>query len=142
MSEQSQALPKASLWVTVAFAVFSLVTFLLDGPLDRTFSVLSGVLFVAGTLMLGLGLWNGIQRSRVDAVTLTGLLSVDKSHVPKPVRNQLWAGILGQTAAAVLFAALRPFTEQAFGILVPMIGLGFATLWGSRFAKFFPRDDP
>jgi len=137
----TDALSKLSVNATVLFAVLSLATYLAAGRLDLAFAVVCSLLFVAGTLLLGLGLWNGIQRSRREEVTLTGLLSVDKSHVPVSTRNKLWLAIGAQTAIAMLFAALRPFTEQAFGLLVPMVGLGFAGLWGSRFAKFHPRED-
>lgn len=142
MSERNHGLPRFSLAVTAGFVLISIVTYLLDGALDRPFAVLSGITFAIGTVLLGLGLWNGIQRSRADTVTLTGLLSVDSTHVPKPIRNRFWAAIVGQTVVALVFAALRPFTEQAFGVLVPMVGLGLAALWGSRFAEFHPRDDP
>ena len=137
----TDAIARASLISTVAFGVLSTVTFLLADRLDRTFSVICALLFVAGTLLLGLGMWNGIQRSRIEEVTLTGLLSVDKSHVPTSVRNALWLSIVLQIAISLIFASLRPFTEQAFGLLVPMVGLGFAGLWGSRFAEFHERTD-
>lgn len=142
MSDQAAALPKISLWSTALFAVVSVLTFLTADSLDQLFAVFCGLLFFVGTILLGLGLWNGIQRSRQDSVTLAGLLSVSSAHVPSKVRNVLWAAVVVQTALAVLFAALRPFTQQAFGVLVPVLGLGMAALWGSRFAEFFPRDDP
>lgn len=130
-----------SLQISVAFSVFSVITFFVAPSIDRVYSVVSAVLFVAGIITLGLGFWNGIQRSRVDDVRLAGLLSVDKSFVPAKVRNKLWAAVLVQVVVTFTFAALRPITEQAFGVLVPTLGIGFATLWGSRFAKFHPRDD-
>lgn len=141
MTEYDDGLVRLSVWITAGFGLISVVTYLTAESLDRPFAVISGIAFAVGTILLGLGLWNGIQRSRDDEVTLTGLLSVDSTHVPAPVRNRLWGAIVAQTAIAVLFSALRPFTEQAFGVLVPMIGLGFAALWGSRFAEFHPRED-
>lgn len=131
-----------SLASTGAFGALSLVAYLLADRLDLIFAVTCGIVFTVGTLLLGLGIWNGIQRSRTDSVTLTGLLAVDKSHVPSAARNRLWLAVLLQTVIAIAFGSLRPFTEQAFGLLVPMLGLGFAGLWGSRFAVFHPREDP
>jgi len=141
LDSQTAALPTLSLVTTALFALISLITYLVDGGLDRAYAIASSIAFVLGTVLLGLGLWNGIQRSRREAVTLTGLLSVDTSHVPVGIRNRLWLSIVAQTAIAILFASLRPFTEQAFGLLVAMLGLGFAGLWGSRFAEFHPRED-
>jgi hypothetical protein len=49
-------------------------------------------------------------------------------------------GSLGaQTAIALGTAAARPFTSVAFGILVPMFGLGLAGLWGARHGRFEAR---
>jgi hypothetical protein len=39
-------------------------------------------------------------------------------------------------------ASVRPFTELAFGILAPMLGMGMLTLWGARYGVFAPRDEP
>ncbi len=134
-------LANLSLRISIVFSVLSVITFLVAPSIDRVYSVISAILFVAGILTLGLGFWNGIQRSRVDDVRLAGLLSVDKSFVPAGIRNRLWSAVLLQVVVTFTFAALRPITEQAFGVLVPTLGIGFATLWGSRFAKFHPRDD-
>ncbi len=137
----NMALANISLQITAAFTILSVITFLLQPRLDLVYAVVSAVLFVAGIFTLGLGFWNGIQRSRIDDVRLAGLLAVDKSHVPASVRNRLWLAVIVQTIVTFTFAALRPETQQAFGVLVPTLGLGFAALWGSRFAKFHPRDD-
>ena len=145
MSEQSPApnlsLPNLSVQITVAFSVFTVVTFLLAPRLDLIFAVVSAILFFVGAIVLGLGFWNGIQRSRVDDVRLAGLLCVDKSHVPAAARNRLWLAVIVQVVVTFGIASLRPFTQQAFGTLVPTLGIGFAALWGSRFAQFHKRDD-
>lgn len=141
-SRANLSLANLSLQITVAFALFATITFLVRQPgLDLVFAAVSAILFFVGAGVLGLGFWNGIQRSKVDEVRIAGLLSVDKSHVSTSARNRLWLAILIQIAVTFAFAALRPFTQQAFGVLVPTLGLGFAALWGSRFAKFFPRKD-
>lgn len=157
-SEKSPRVPKASvmgdpdsaaakrmltlsLQLTVVFGVLSLLTYLLAEGLDTIFAVACSVLFAIGTLLLALGFWNGIQRSRIDEVTLTGLVAVDSSHVPSRARNMLWGAIVLQLVIGILFGSLRPFTQQAFGLLVPTLGLGFAALWGSRFAAFHERDE-
>ncbi len=140
-SAAAQRLVTLSVQLTCVFAVLSLVTSLLAERLDPIFAIACSALFAIGTLLLALGFWNGIQRSRIDEVTLTGLVAVDSSHVPARARNMLWAAIVLQTVIGVLFGSLRPFTQQAFGLLVPTLGLGFAALWGSRFAAFHRRDD-
>lgn len=145
MSDQSPApnlsLPNLSLQITVAFSVLTVATFLLAPRLDLVFAVVSAILFFLGAIILGLGFWNGIQRSRVDDVRLAGLLCVDSSHVPAAVRNRLWLAVIVQVVVTFGIASLRPFTQQAFGTLVPTLGIGFAALWGSRFAQFHKRED-
>ena len=135
------ALLRVDIAVTVALCALSALTFLLAERLDLIYAALSAVLFFLGAGLMALGLWNGIQRSRVDEVTLVGLAAVSKTHVASRARNILWAMIVLQVAVTVLFASLRPFTQQAFGILAPTFGLGVAVLWGSRFGSFHPRND-
>ena len=126
--------------MTVAFTLLAATTHIASDRLDLVYAIVSTVLFSIGFALLALGFWNGIQRSRIDEVTLSGLVAIDKTHVPTSARNRLWAAIVLQIVVGVLFASLRPFTQQAFGLLVPTFGLGIATLWGSRFAAFHPRE--
>lgn len=133
------ALADLSVRLTAIISVFTVVTFLAEPTLDLVYAIFSAVLFFVGSFILGLGFWNGIQRSRVDDVRLAGLLSVDKSFVPAGIRNKLWLAVIVQIVVTWTFAGLRPITQQAFGALVPVLGVGFAALWGSRFARFHPR---
>ncbi len=134
-------LVRASVAVTIGHGAFSVLTWAFAERFDRLYLVVSAALFIGGTGLLALGLWNGIQRSRTEEVTLTGLAAIDTSYVPPRTRNLLWGMTLLQTAYGVLFASLRPFTDQAFGLLVPLFGLGVTMLWASRFGVFHPRSD-
>ncbi len=137
-----ERLVKFSIRSSMAFAAATVVTYVADGSLNVVYAIGCTITFVVGVALFALGMWNGIQRSRVDDVTLTGLVAIDASHVPKATRNALWLAVLIQVVVSILFASLRPFTQQAFGLLVPVLGLGIATLWGSRFASFHARVDP
>jgi hypothetical protein len=44
-----------------------------------------------------------------------------------------------QVVVAVTTASIRPFTTLAFGILVPMFGIGMNGLWAARHGRFGPR---
>lgn len=140
-SEVDLGLIRLSIRSTTAFTAFSALTYLTEDSLDLVYAIVCGVVFVIGVLLFALGMWNGIQRSRVDEVTLTGLVAIDGTHVPRSARNLLWLSVAVQIIVSIGFASLRPFSQQAFGLLVPVLGLGLATLWGSRFAAFHPRDD-
>lgn len=127
--------------LTIAHAAISAMTQLFAARLDTVYAIWCVVLAVAGIVLLMIGFWNGVQRSRVDEVTLTGMVAIDSSHVPAATRNRLWGFIVVQVVIGVLLASLRPYTEQTFGLLVPTFGLGVATVWGSRFAAFHPRNE-
>ena len=135
-------LPTLSMRSAGVFLVLSVVAWFAADSLDLVFAVVNSVVFAVGIGLFLLGFWNGVQRSRVDEVTLTGLLALGTSYVPAGARNLLWGAVAIETVVSILFASLRPFTQQAFGLLFPMLGVGFATLWGSRAASFHPRDDP
>ena len=134
------ALLRVDIIATAILSVLSALTYLLADHLDLVFAVVSAAMFFIGAALMALGLWNGIQRSRVEEVTLVGLAAISKSHVPARVRNTLWAAIAVQIVVTVLFASLRPFTQQAFGILAPTFALGVAILWSSRFGSFHRRE--
>ncbi|MGI9607713.1 MAG: hypothetical protein ACR2P0_16410 [Acidimicrobiales bacterium] len=128
--------------VTAGFTALAALTHLADGPFDVLFAAMCALLFAAGIGTFLLGFWNGVQRSRVDDVTLVGLLAVSTAFVQKTPRNRLWIANGLQILIALVAASVRPFTAQAFSVLVPMFGVGIAALWGSRHATFHPRDDP
>lgn len=127
--------------VTVVFLTATLLTHLAAESIDLVYAIASSLLFAIGAGLCFLGFWNGLQRSRTEQVTLPGLLAISSSHVPTNERNLVWGAIAAQTVIAVAGASLRPFTPQAFGLLVPLFGIGLATLFGSREADFFERDD-
>jgi hypothetical protein len=128
-----------NLWATVAFAVTSA----LAAAAPDTFSVVSVpvalALFAVGSVLFAWGFLVGLGRSRYEAVTLGGLFFLAEGAAPAPVRRVLRALLAVQVVVAVVAAAVRPFTELAFGVLVPTLGLGAITLWAARYATFPPR---
>jgi hypothetical protein len=95
-------------------------------------------LFVAGTVAMLWALTRAAARSRTDDVTVPGVFFLQGS-APRSVRRHLLGATLVQTAVAFATAGARPFTSLAFGILVPVYGLGLAGLWGARHGEFGPR---
>jgi hypothetical protein len=97
---------------------------------------LSVVLFVAGT---GALLWAyalGVSRSRTEVVDIPGLFLLAGTVAPPATRRAFHVALGIQIVAVVAAAAVRPFTDVAFGILAPMFGLGLMALWGGRHAAF------
>lgn len=112
-------------------------------------AVLGGVRFVAVGVSLGLFavgcfafLWAyaiAIQRSRDDEIGIGGLYFLAGPTAPRVVRRSMNAALTLQTVVALVTASVHPFTTLAFGILVPMFGLGLNGLWAARYGRFGPR---
>ncbi len=118
-------------------------TSLAAAALPETFGIvhaaLSLVLFVVGT---GALLWAyalGVSRSRAELIGIPGLFFLAGATAPAPTRRQLRVALAVEVVAVVAAAAIRPFSEVAFGILAPMFGLGLMSMWGGRHGSFPPR---
>ncbi len=100
---------------------------------------LSVLLFAVGT---GAMLWAyalGVSRSRTDLIGIPGLFFLAGGVAPAATQRQLRTAVAVEVVAAVAAAAIRPFSEVAFGILAPMFGLGLMSMWGGRYGEFSPR---
>jgi ribose/xylose/arabinose/galactoside ABC-type transport system permease subunit len=127
----------------LATAAFTIVQ-VLAAALPDTFSVVSVpvslALFVVGAVAFLWGFLVGVGRSQYEVVTLGGLFFLGEATAPADVRRALRVLLAVQVLVAVVAASVRPFSELAFGILVPMLGLGMITLWAARHGAFAPKD--
>jgi len=98
------------------------------------------VLFALGCVAFLLGFAGAVERSRTEEIGIGGLYFLAGS-APSAVRWHLMGATAVQTVVAFTTASLRPFTAVAFGILVPMYGLGVAGLWAARHGEFPARRD-
>ena len=128
---------RASWWGTFAFLGVTLFTMFNHAARSLAVAV-DLVLFAAGTVAFVVALARGIGRSRTEQITLPGLFFLSGT-APADVRRQLLASVAVETAVALLSAGLRPYTALAFGILVPVYGLGLAGLWGATRGTYAPR---
>jgi hypothetical protein len=119
-------------------AVATVATFFPDEA-ARPAAVVDGVLFAIGLVAFGLAYARAVSRSRTDAIGIGGLFFLSGS-APKVVRIRLSVALAVQVLMAIVSASIRPYTSVAFGILVPMFGLGLMGLWGARHGTFPPRD--
>ena len=125
---------------TALFAVTAVAEAIL---LDRWSQVLGVAvalaLFAAGCAMFLVGYAHAIQRSRTEEISVAGLYLLAGPAVPAPVKRRL-AGLLAiQVIVAITTAGFRTFTPLAFGVLVPVFGLGVNGLWTARHGRFAPR---
>ncbi len=102
-------------------------------------AVLACVLFAVGTGGLLWAYALGVSRSRTDAVTLVGLFFLGGGAAPPEVRRPFRIALGVEVLVVVAAAAVRPYSEVAFGILAPMFALGLMATWGGRHGSFPPR---
>jgi hypothetical protein len=124
---------------TGVFVAVATIATLLPDEAARPAAVVDGILFAVG---VGAFLWAygiAVGRSRTDAVGIGGLYFLSGS-APKVVRTRFLVALAVQVVVAVVSASIRPYTAVAFGILVPMFGLGLMGLWGARYGTFPPRE--
>ena len=107
--------------------------------------VVSLVLFVVGLPAFMAAYLIAIGRSRQDAIGMGGLYFL-AGTAPRRVQRHLLGAVVVQTLTAVVTASIGIASVQgdtsnplAFGVLVPLFGLGLAGLWGARYGTFAPR---
>ena len=127
----------------VVTAVFAAVVF--NGPARVVGVVVALGLFALGTFAFLMGYFVAVGRSRTQEIAVAELYLLTGKALPAaPKRALLW--LLGVQIVAALGTALaRPNTDGragstlAFGVLVPMLGLGLNGLASARHGTFGPR---
>jgi hypothetical protein len=130
------AIVRASLAGTAVFVVAAAAAAVHPHPLDGVSAAVDGVLFLAGLLVF---LWSfgvAVSRSRTDELSVAGLWFLAGGSAPAEVRWPLLGSFAAECVVAIATAAARPYTPLAFGVLVPVYGLGLAGLWAARHGTF------
>jgi hypothetical protein len=124
---------------TGIFAAVATIATLLPDDAARPAAVVDVALFAVGVVAFLWAYAVAVSRSRTDLIGIAGLYFLAGS-APREVRVRLLVPCALQAVIAVVTASIRPYTAVAFGILVPILGLGLAGLWGARHGEFPPRD--
>jgi hypothetical protein len=124
---------------TVAFAVAAVGAAAWPRTLARPVAVFDCALFLVGIGAFLVAYSRAIARSRTEQVEILGVYLLGGGAAPAPVRRALLGDLAVQVVVAVATAAIRPYTAVAFGVLVPMLGLGLAGLWGATHGTFSAR---
>lgn len=139
--EDGRILVRASAAGTAVFVVAAVLATLAPGDLGDAFAVLSLGLFGVGTVAFIWAFLVAVNRSRVELIGVGGLYFL-AGCAPTAVQRAMMASLGVEVVVALVAASIRPYTAVAFGILVPMYGLGLAGLWGARHGTFPPRAAP
>jgi hypothetical protein len=130
-------------WIgTAVFTVLAMGAAAFPDTLAPASAVLDLVLFAVGFLAFCWSLLRAADRSREEELSVAGLWFLAGGSAPRSVQRDLLVPLGVQVVVAVATAAVRPFTPLAFGILVPLYGLGLAGVWGAAFGTFRPRRHP
>jgi hypothetical protein len=109
-------------------------------------AVVSLVLFALG---IATSLWaytTALERSRAQEVGVANLFLLTGATAPKPVKRAMSLALLVQVVAALTGAIIGVVGLQqsdlnalAFGVLVPMFGIGMNGAWAARYGSYGPR---
>jgi hypothetical protein len=130
---------RAAVWSTALLVLTSALAAIWPASLGLVHAVVSIGCFLVGCALMLSAFATGVSRSRTEAVSTAGLFLLADGVAPPDVRRVLRGALAVQVVAVVAAASLRPFTEVAFGILAPMLGVGLMGLWGARHGRFPPR---
>ncbi len=103
--------------------------------------VVAVALFAVGLAAFAAAYVGAVARSRTHQIGVWGLFFLEGS-APPALRRRLLGSAGVEALVAVATAAARPNTSLAFGILVPVYGLGLSALWSARHGRFPPRPAP
>ena len=124
---------------TGLFVASSTAAAIAPDALGLASAVVACVLFAIGCVAFLWAYALGVTRSRDEQVSLAGLFFLSGS-APRAVAFRLRLALAVQIVAATVTASVRPFTDLAFGVLVPVFGLGMMSLWGGRHGTFAARE--
>ncbi|MFM2115003.1 MAG: hypothetical protein RI908_744 [Actinomycetota bacterium] len=130
----------------IVVAVTSAIVF--DDVFRVVIVVVSLALFAVGVATFLIGFFAAVQRSRESEISVSQLFFLTGEVAPRDVKVPMLVALSVQTVVGVAAAIARPTTDGkagsvlAFGVLVPMLGLGLNGLWASRHGAFAPRSLP
>lgn len=132
--------------LTVAFAVTAvLAVVFFRQPWKMIAVVVSLLCFSVGIVAFLWGYWAAVQRSRHDNIAVASLYFLADKCAPRALSVRMNSLLAAQVVIGLVTALLRSSTDGkagstlAFGILVPVLGLGLNGLWGAQNGEFPPR---
>lgn len=143
---QGSLIIKINVAMTALFVVASVVAAVAFSQPWKSIAVaVSLACFAIGITVFLWGYWTAVQRSRTDEISVAAMYFLVDGAAPSAVATILNSTLAVQVVVAVATAISRSSTDGkagstlAFGILVPMMGLGFNGLWASIHGSFSPR---
>jgi hypothetical protein len=105
-------------------------------------------LFAIGVSTFILGYFSAVQRSRYDEISVAGLFLLLDKVADRSTAVKMNSALAVQTIVGLTGAIVRgstdgkPGSTLAFGVLVPLLGLGLNGMWASKHGVFEARNLP
>ena len=132
--------------LTAIFVIVSvLAVAVFNSPLRKLVAIVDLLLFAVGVATFILGYFSAVQRSRSDEISVAGLFLLIDGVATKSVMRIMNSALAVQVVVGLGGALVRRSTNGvsgstlAFGVLVPLLGLGLNGLWASKFGSFGKR---
>lgn len=94
------------------------------------------VVFFAGSGLFSWAFLIAASRSRQEEVSVAGAFFLGDGSTSTEHRRWAYGLLAAQTVIGLVAASADPYTAMAFGILVPMFGLGVVAFLGSAHGMF------
>lgn len=140
---------KANIALTVFFVVVTALAVIVFNPVLRNLvAVVDLTLFAIGVATFIWGYFSAVQRSRTDEISVAGLFLLIDKVAPKTIMKMMNSALALQAIIGLSGAIIRGSTNGksgstlAFGVLVPLLGLGLNGLWASKHGIFAARSLP
>lgn len=137
---------KLNLVLTTVFVFITcLAVVVFNPPLRRLVAIVDLVLFAVGVAAFIWGYFSAVQRSRSDEISVAGLFLLIDGVASQFVMRAMNAALATQVFIGLGGAIIRSSTDGvagstlAFGVLVPLLGLGLNGLWASKYGEFGKR---
>lgn len=136
-------LVRINIFGTVIFVVSASMSTVIFTSGFRTLGVVVAmVLFAVGVAAFIWGYFTAVQRSRYDNISVASLYLLLGDVATSKVRWLMNGCLVVQGLCGLITALVRTSTDGrpgstlAFGVLVPLFGIGLNGLWASRHGKF------
>lgn len=140
------AIVRSNMVITAVFTVLTIVAAWLFTPGLRGMIVAVDLaLFAIGCFAFIWSYFSAVQRSRSDEISVAGLFVLIGGVAPRRITMSMNSCLATQVIVGLIGAIVRGSTDGragstlAFGVLVPIFGLGLNGLWSSRLGVFPPR---
>lgn len=138
-----------NLAATAVFTLSAVTAAVVFDPATRVQGVVVAlVLFAVGVVAFLWSYWTAVQRSRRDSIAVAQVYFLTGDVVARSHKRAMSLALAVQTVVSLATALARPETDGdpgstlAFGILVPMLGLGLNGLLAARHGRFAARSTP